>query len=253
MVKMKKTKIGFILICILLLTAGFAAGVVQATDEDIAIEEVTPEEKDRLLNYLDISVITAEPVDKPIHSFDVNETGQIVLGLEALTGKRKIAIYSPEGEFLYGYEFNDEGSFGAVWDGDNVVICSVRGDLAVWVDQKGEVKQIGFIQNASENHYAWHKVVFARQRMVGEVRYVMRNEKGFFNTITSCYTQVAAVFPNGEEKIIYDVSGVQLLRRIFYFTVIVSFITLVFVNLIKLMIKCRRDYNKQQAAEDKDA
>ena len=89
-----------------------------------------------------------------ISYFDVNENnGNIALCFED-SGRKKIGIYDSDGKFKYGYSFLESGSIGVEWDGNNIIIYSVRGDRAILIDKDAhliDMKRI--IINSQNNTY----------------------------------------------------------------------------------------------------
>lgn len=165
-----------------------------------------------LRNNLSISLITEEPINKPIVCFDVNDAGMIALGLST-HDKKTICVYNENG-FQYGYEFNDSGSFGIEWDETNINIYLIRSNVIVSVNPSGKIEEVFKVQKTTENNSYQNHSIFLTKRIVENRIYTIRNNMGILNVFASSYSQLVITESNDEEKIIYDVNKTQMLKTI---------------------------------------
>lgn len=188
-----------------------------------------------------ITVVKAEPKKKSIECFDVSEKGLIAVGCSDsfMSTKRSISVYSDDGSFLYGYTFKSYGKFGVEWDQDNVIIYLVRGDGAVVVNPDGKVESVSKIQKTFENNSYWRNHVFSTERIVGDVKYVLKNNMGILNLIASSYSQIVTENSSGEMTVIYDAGAYHLVSMLVMVTVILLIICISIVCLAREVIKQR--------------
>lgn len=206
-------------LCFLLLLGEVKAGAV---NQGFSTEPFPQEDMDTLLANIHLVLLQNEPNPKSIECFDVNQDGQIAIGFSKFEEKT-ICVYTSEGDFQYGYQFQDSGSFGVEWVGNRLNIYIVRGSIAIGVNPDGEIESVLKILNTSENNDYWNNSVFSTKRNLGDSEYVLQNDMGIFNLFASSYTTLV-VNTNGESKVIYDVSSSHLAETIVVSIMIVSFV-----------------------------
>lgn len=209
---------------------------VSAVNTGFTTRPLTEEERDRIMPNMDISLMKAEPVRGSIACFDVNDSEMIAIGQDK--GNRKeVSIYSYDGIFMYGYTFDDDGTFGIEWDGNDMNIYFVRGDLIVTVDRDGNIKDIARVEDTSENHSYERYHLSSTERNTDDARYYIRSDMGVLNIFAFSYSQLVMERPDGEEIIIYDVNDTQLARTIIGLIVVLSFFTAAIVIITKMTIR----------------
>ena len=156
-----------------------------------------------------------------IDCFDVNaHTGNILICCEGMMSIKTVEIYTSEGSFQYGYTFLDPGSIAAEWEGDNVIIYSVRGGYGTVVDREGNTIEV---RSEIDNSYL-NKEVCAGDKTVGGTKYRLRHSK------------LVRFAPDGSEITVFDRSG---RRTLFNWSVVVYFIvltTVVITGLVRLFL-----------------
>lgn len=223
--------IALILLCILT-RAEYAA----VTNTDFSTKIISDEEAESFLAKVQITKIATEPERKSIECFDVNSEQYIAIGCGA-TDRKTIGVYTNDGMFVYGYRFNCSGKFGVKWDNDDLIIYFVRSDIALALDRSGEVKSICEIENSTENNSYWNDFIYATERTVDGIKYIVMNDMGIFNFFASSYTQLAVINSDGTQEIIYDTNDDNLTRF-----VVISVIVLLFagISLFAIFRKMRK-------------
>ncbi|MBQ9744295.1 MAG: hypothetical protein IJW19_04130 [Clostridia bacterium] len=196
------------------------------SNEGFVTESVTEEEKNTVLKNISISKITKEPERQPIECFDVNENGEIAIGIYT-TKEKIICIYSDDGTFQYGYKFYTSGNFGVELKESNLYIYLVRSDIAIGIAPSGEIIEMSKIQNTSENNSYWNNYVSSNKRIVGDKVYILKNDMGIFNLFSPSYSQLIVQDGNGNQNIIYDVNSSQLTKNIIILLSILAFSAIV--------------------------
>ena len=152
-----------------------------------------------------------------IDCYDVNaHTGDILICCEGMMSIKTVEIYTPQGSFQYGYTFLDPGSIAAEWEGDNVIIYSVRGGYGTVVDREGNTIEV---RSEIGDSYL-NKEVCSGDKTVSGTKYRLRHSK------------LVRFAPDGSEITVFDRSG---RRMLFNWSVAVYFIVLTAVAIIRIV------------------
>lgn len=240
--KYKKNLLALFIIFVLLLQTGINSLVIAA---GFVTEKIDQEEQKTFLSNIHLSMLDTDKKTDPIHCFDVNENGNIALGFDN-SNTKVINVYNSKGAFLYGYSFESCGSFGIEWDSDDLKIYFVRSDIAAAFDKNGICKDVTQIQDSLENNSYWNRVVYATKRTKGDGQYLLKNDMGIFNIITTSYSQLLYVDETGKETILYDVNDRQKTRVITIFFIALSFVVVVIVIIISQFRKGRKERNNDE-------
>lgn len=227
---MKKIKNFFVTVLICFVFAGNINTFAMETG--FSTEEMTQDEIERFFNNGHITRFTSEPAQEEIQCFDVDEDGMIAIG----TGnaeKKKVCIYSNDGNFQYGYKFNTSGSFEVELNNHILNIYFVRSDVAVSINSNGEIEDIAKIRNTIENNTYWNQSVRAVKKIVGDEEYVLKNDIGFLGIFASSYSQLYKIDASGEKHLLYDVNTHQFVRSIIMFVGVLVFVSIVLVVIIR--------------------
>ncbi len=216
--------------------------LVSAKDAGFTMEEFVEDEHSTFLSKFHISLLNVEPPKRPIDCFDVNEKGMIAVGFDASfsSKKRTICIYSSDGIFQYGYQFDDYGIFGVEWDEDRLIIYLVRSNIAVVVNKEGVVEEFAEIKNTAENHSYWRKSVFLTKRVVGDTEYALKNEMGIFNLFASGYSQMIVTNAEGKARVIFDVNAAYFTNMVAVFVGVLIFGGIVVFGVVREFMKQKR-------------
>ena len=175
-----------------------------------------------------------------IQCFDVNADGLIAIGTQK--GETKIiSVYDSHGGYRYGFSCQDRGDFGLEWEGDDILVYSVRSDLAFRVNPAGEVEEVREILNTEENYAHWRQEVSAAERSLGTDRYYLRNNMGILNILGASYSQLVVAHGDGTEEVLYDVNSELLMIRIAWLLFAILFVWIVVSILVRQIRKQRQD------------
>lgn len=199
---------------------------LNAMNTGFSIEELAKEEQIIFVSNIDLTLLETEPEKETFICFDVNNDQLIAIGQYA-SNKKTICIYSSEGDFQYGYAFNCSGHFGVEWDGENLNIYFFRSSVIVSVSPNGEVLNVFEVQNTIENNSYVNHYIHATYRTSGNTEYFAQNNMGVLNLLASSYSQVIVKDVTGAERIVYDVSMMQLTKTI---------VTIVIISLIAIVV-----------------
>ncbi|MBP3415444.1 MAG: hypothetical protein J6L81_09650, partial [Clostridia bacterium] len=184
-----------------------AAGMsVSAADMGYETLPLSQEDIDRIW---DITALSVEPVPSSaddlgdsIVSFDVSESGNILLGLSG----DKIVVIDANGNALHYYKFHEDGSYYVLWKEDNILLYLVRSRLIIEISPDGNlVDMVHTDDRSSINDELWRRIGNKNKITVGEYTYAMTN-------YAFGYSRLIKTDGQGNIDIIYDVVVEQSLR-----------------------------------------
>ena len=146
-----------------------------------------------------ITPLEKEPDNFPISSFDVNSDGFVIMGFSK-TGKGMAVVYSPQMEFVRGFEFNSSGSFCVLWDGPHICIYYVRGETFAFFDTGGSCIKL-VTKNSDQTYFSELLAkTFVTKKVVNGITYQLKNDL----LIGGDFGKLIMVDPNGNETVFYD-------------------------------------------------
>lgn len=220
MVKLKsKFIIVITLIAILLTTTSYTGAYAITTGFDV--ESIPTEKVKELLDNINLNYENEEATYHSIKCFDISDGGLIAIGIDEDTEKH-INIYNNNGTFQYGYSFENQGTYGIEFDKDNLIIYTVRGQMAYLLDNKGTCLEVFEICETSENNSYWQHKVYAKSKSIGNSKYILSKPIIFSPT----YTKLTKISSDGSEFVIIDVS-----TDFFVFVIIVIIIALIIMGI----------------------
>ena len=233
-----KTKSLFVVVFLLVL---ILCGQINtfAWEHEEWIEPISLERQQKIRDHLELKRFSSKPADYTFTAFDVNKNGFIAIGswhTEPVT----ISVYRSDGSFEYGYHFETSSAFELKWNGENLMICLVRGNIVVELSPLGEIVRIFELEDTGESYNYWRKVIQSSKKTVGNRTFIAQNDLGWLNAITSSDSQVVVIDEYGETDIIYDVTSLQLastiLGLIFFLGMLTAFVG-VGVHYIKIIVR----------------
>ena len=223
-----------VFICFLLVVfLGYEGGTVLAMNMEFSTVPISPERSKSILENINLILLREGPDKQTISCFDVNEKGLIAIGCKASSTRKTVCIYTNTGDFLYGYSFVCDGSFGVELNGDIVNIYLVRGNIAISVDPDGNVLQVLEILDTTQNNDYWNNFVYLTKRKVGNTTYTIRNDIGILGMFATSYSQLTVTNPSGETHVVYDVNSTQMINMIISVIVIALLFILILVAIIR--------------------
>ena len=163
----------------------------------------------------------------------------IAIGQKGPQGK-EVCIYTPQGEFVYGYAFNCTQSFGVEWDEQHINIYFVRSDVIISLDSDGNILDIKRVQDTTDNNTYRNSLLYSTSRSSGDTTYIIKNDMGFFNWFASSYSQIITIDATGTECIIYDINPVQLTNVIVTIGIVCVLVLIAIVVVVWQFVKLRR-------------
>ncbi len=88
----------------------------------------TEDETEEDIAYFDVHVSKVwTSKGKELLSYDVSESGKILISFP----DRKVGVFDENMVFLFELSFYSSGSYGAIWNGENILLVDVRYPAAV--------------------------------------------------------------------------------------------------------------------------
>ena len=196
----------------------------KAMNTGFSTKEISEKRRSTFLSNFKVSLLKTVPERRGIRCFDVNEEGLIAIGQEGPQSK-EVCVYTPQGEFLYGYVFESAQSFGVEWDKQNINLYLVRSDVIVSLDSDANILDIKAVLDTTDNNKYSDSLLYSTERVVGDTTYILRNDLGILNWIALSYSQIITIDGTGTERIIYDVNSTQLIKMI----VVISSVCILFL------------------------
>ena len=148
--------------------------------------------------------IITEPVSGKINSFDINNEGDLLIGVETNESNDYILLYNQEGIFIKGFLLNHYpgSSFNLVFINKNIGIIYTKEALTKIMDTEGNKITVKELYNS----YDVYKYLSSKNpKEVNGYKYYADKPTGFFpiNLFTNP-TRMIIEDPEGNKKIISD-------------------------------------------------
>lgn len=209
-----------------------------AMETGFTTEEMERESQERFLTHINLSLLDAPVEHEAISCFDVNEEF-IAVGFDRYS-KRLVCVYTLDGVFQYGYSFECYGTFGLEWEQKNLIIHFVRGDIAASFDSNANCIEVRRIEDTFENNSYWNKQIRSTRKKVGNCQYIIRNDMGLLNVMSTSYSQLVKIDEDGTEDILYDVNAERLAQTNFFLIVWILFVAIALTGVIANLVKSQK-------------
>lgn len=223
----------FLLVFFLLLTTSYEA---MALDVGLSTQSLSSGEISNILKVKDFTKITSF-VPRTVKCFDVREDHMIVIG-SGSADTATIAVYNSQGDFQYGFQTKEPGSFRVMWHGNDIAYYSIRSAYLYTINTEGEILDICQVENSIENSIFDRDVLQATTRKMGETTYHVTNGRTFVDAFSTSFKHITKTDSLGT-SVIYDASNNQHTRVVV--GIIVFFvISLIIVNVCVVGVKKHR-------------
>lgn len=183
----------------------------------------------------------------PIISFDVSPSGEVAIGLK----EDEIRIFDCKNVLISCLKFNNTGNYYIRWNGNNLVIFSVRGSRLLEVTSSGDfVRMCKIDERSFTTGEAWNRINQNHEKTVKGCTYKVKNDMGVFYNIFAAgsYSQLEKTEADGDRILLYDVNA-QLLRKNIVITVLaLTALGIVIASFIRSCIVHYRKPSRDQAA-----
>jgi len=212
--------------------------VVSATQHftlGVTTQSVSEEIKSDIVKSLDLEILKSEEGRSEIKCFDISTTGMIAIATD--TGSiSRIYIYDQNGIFQYGYRFSVDGAYGIGFNGQNLAIYLIRGDIICIVDSSGNCLDIQKI--IEPGHHLSKELLYRTKKIFEENEYTLERDIG----IGDGYSRLVKTDSQNVDVILYDVTTNHIIKQIVLILCIVGFFSLCVYGV----------YQKQRSIEKKE-
>ena len=134
---------------------------------------------------------------KELLSYDVSESGKILISFP----DRKVGVFDENMVFLFELSFHSSGSYGAIWNGENILLVDVRYPAAVECGMDGRAAGSYAVPDD-----CYSKAVITRLRKCGAYEYYCSNNGRDGNSVVNYmyYTVLKRTSETNGEEIIYE-------------------------------------------------
>ena len=182
---------------------------VLAMDTGLATQPLSEEEISDIVKRREFVKITSY-TPLAAECFDVRDDHMIVIGADA-GDTAIIAVYDDRGNFRYGFETEEPGSFRVMWSGDVIAYYSIRSTFVFHINQDGKITDIRRVESTMENSIYDRDVLLSTTRTVGTSTYRMTNESTAADILSASFKKIIKTDPEGA-TVIYDASSNKRIR-----------------------------------------
>lgn len=213
-----------------------------ALDKGFLPEEIPSEQKESLLERLDVQLFYEAPPAKPIECFAVSESEFVAIGItydpyrEEESGYRPnrfVAVYNAQGEFQYGLTFSHTGGFELDWDQGNLLIYLDRSGILVSINGDGVCTDAYKVPTTQEGNAYLQTLQSSHQTRNGK-EFCLEKESGTVN-----YSR-AVVKTDSGTTIIYDATDASSQQAVWLAMYFGALLVAVVVGLIITMKRLRQ-------------
>lgn len=135
--------------------------------EEVPFCRFTLEEIDPADTNTYVTASSEEVTGRNIKGFDISPYGDIIVTV----GSRECNIYDSDLQFQYSIHVHTSGSAIGFWNGSEAAVYSVRGDIALGLDEKGTTVSAYSIAPDSESNHAYNEITSQRNCATAEYIY----------------------------------------------------------------------------------
>lgn len=222
----------FILIMISAITCSFTVSAMNNTG--LETEKLTAEQKEQRIRSANITLWNKIPEGQTIESFDVNEKGMVAI--KFATPNSYVGIYDANGVFQYGYTYTTSGASAIEWDGDNLNIYLIRGNIVYSVNADAKVEDAFVVKENRNNDRYYSNCMLAKKKVKGDLEYRLTDGKHIINWPSVSYAQLIVGTADGEKTVFYDAfeNGYEsLIPQIVFSLIVASAMLLILIVSIK--------------------
>lgn len=203
---------------------------VFAKGTNFTTTDIPNEEKQKILDNINIKKIETYDNLLGFDSFDVNDNGNILLVYH--TSVTTLLVFDGNFDFMYGFEIDINENGGAEWNGENIILYTYRSYLLHEIDSNGNIIELKKVDDVLSNSY-----LFATEKTVNGATY--KAEKSF--PLSSTYSIITKTDINNNKTILFDVSKENLTGNIIIF----SLVSIVVIGAVIGVIVYTTEQNKK--------
>lgn len=220
---------------------------VNALTTGFSTEKYSQNEYDKQISNLDVKKLTEAPRKRLINNYDVNDDGMLAVAMAnddsfGFTKSRAaVAVYDKDGNYLYGFDFNDTGMIEVEWGSNELNVYSVRGDYIFTVDDNYYVDELLYVPYTAKDNDYFTEYLQSYEKTAGGIDYI-----GYRGITTDIY-KVARLDDKGNEVVIYE-SDMGLFSPVLICGIIISILCLggCFLAMVVIPLVIIKKINKKE-------
>lgn len=114
-----------------------------------------------------VTISQEEANGRNIKGFDISPYGDVIVTI----GDKECNVYNSDLQFQYSIHVHTSGVAVGFWNGSEAAVYSVRGDIALGLDEKGTVVSAYHIEPDFESNHAYNELVSQRNYATAEYIY----------------------------------------------------------------------------------
>lgn len=197
---------------------------VLALDTGLVTQSLPDEEISNLTDQPKFTKITSY-TPLAVECFDVRDDHMVVIGADA-GDTAVIAVYDQNGNFQYGFETAEPGSFRVMWSEDVLAYYSIRSKYLFKINEDGKIIDVCIVESTKENSIYDRDVLLSTTRTVGNSTYHMINEDTVGNIFSSSFEKITKVDSTGT-TVVYAASSNNRIQMISGFVILLLLLPLV--------------------------
>ena len=162
--------------------------------------------QDSIIEARNIKKLKSHIKNDDIYSYDVNDKGEVVLAFYGNTRSTAV-VYDKDGVFLFGFEFDTNGTFVAEWSSNGVNVIDHRSDYILNFDRNGECLSVSKIANTEKNVKFDRYLESKDEKTVGEYKYRLLSSAFFKDGKFYVPQRLIRIDADGTEHIVYEANG----------------------------------------------
>ena len=194
---------------------------------------ISAEEKASIIENIHLQIIQDDSPKTGIQCFDVSLDGLIALGC-SYGGNKFIYVYDASGTFQYGFSFYCDGAYGIEFQGKNLGIYFLRGNVLVTYDSRGVCIGVQKMAETKEHYEIINDFLNRTEKNVGGKHYSMERDI----ELGDSYSRFVVTNEIGMKTILYDATTNHTLGQIISIVFLVGFL---FVVIRGCILKSMRD------------
>lgn len=227
-------------ICLILFTCIlFVYGVcpISTASTSMTFHSLSEKEKNEIVEGINLQNVQNDSKKESIQCFDVSENGMVAIGIGSDYGNSKtIYVYDTSGIFQYGFQFDCDGDYAIIFQGNLLSIYFLRGNVFAVYDATGTCVDVQKVEDSSQNYALAKEILNRTTKSVAGNEYMLERDMSIGNS----YSRLVVTDEYGSKVVFYDVTQNHNIGQIAIVTVIVLFFSCVMLGYRKKQRKTTR-------------
>lgn len=226
-------KVSKTIILCFLFAIGACMSTIDVKSVGMETHSISTEEKASIIENIHLQIIQEDSRNTSIQCFDVSQDGMIALGSSS-GGNKLIYVYDASGTFQYGFCFYCDGAYGIEFQGGNLGIYFLRGNVLVTYDSSGACVDVQKMADTTENYAIAKDLLNRTEKYIAGRHYAMERNMEFGNA----YSRFVVTDELGIKTVLFDSTKSHSASQILFMLFLVGFL---FAVIRGCVLKSMRD------------